>query len=551
MVKRLLGIIMLLATALSATAQAYSFNGKKYDWKWETSNGTKETPSFSLFLGITTTTEQVGSITLYMNKKCEVALIAGETAEFRMDDYRLTKDGKTALLGLKQVDEFELSFSDDGEVRVFISYIIGGESYIIEATELSARQNKEVIDWVKAGAQPSVPETTFYCRDFETNLSSQPDAACGVVYIHDSEKRVTHETAPGPQACKRINKQAYGLGGSYTTTLMAYPKAGYVLDGFVKAEQYVPGKDMTPFYLRDTDGRIKKGGATYLLGTATEKDKSSGDPMKKAGYKFQAQAKTNLCAVFREAISRTIYNNQPGNLYKKIAAQDAQDADNLIIHGPLNERDIMYLRQLCLTENLVRIDLGNATIDELPYAAFRGTGLYEIRLPQRGLKRIADNAFAGCRSLLSVTLPPQAEVGDNVFLNNFSKDLKVDNDNGAMGHFDELPQPPLSERTDYVTTAETMPSFPGGETAMQAFVAENMRYPALAQEMEIEGRAIVEFAVEKNGRRTSVKVLKSPDPSLNKEAIRLIKAMPKWIPGKNAGQPVTVRMTAIVNFQLP
>ena len=101
------------------------------------------------------------------------------------------------------------------------------------------------------------------------------------------------------------------------------------------------------------------------------------------------------------------------------------------------------------------------------------------------------------------------------------------------------------------TTVEKMPEFPGGQQAMNRYLSEDLRYPVIAQENGIQGRAICQYVVNKDGSISDVKILRSAgDPSLDKEAIRLIKAMPKWNPGKQNGKPVRVQCTTQVRFSL-
>lgn len=97
---------------------------------------------------------------------------------------------------------------------------------------------------------------------------------------------------------------------------------------------------------------------------------------------------------------------------------------------------------------------------------------------------------------------------------------------------------------------EQMPSFPGGPSALMQFLSENMKYPVVAQENGIQGRVVVSFVVERDGSITDVKVVRSVDPSLDREAMRVVKAMPKWIPGKQNGAPVRVKYNVPVQFRL-
>ena len=99
-------------------------------------------------------------------------------------------------------------------------------------------------------------------------------------------------------------------------------------------------------------------------------------------------------------------------------------------------------------------------------------------------------------------------------------------------------------------TVEQMPSFPGGQAALFQWLSSNLKYPVVAEDNGVQGRVIVTFVVERDGSITDVKVVKSVDPSLDKEAVRLVKSMPKWIPGKQKGEAVRVKYTVPVTFRL-
>ena len=94
---------------------------------------------------------------------------------------------------------------------------------------------------------------------------------------------------------------------------------------------------------------------------------------------------------------------------------------------------------------------------------------------------------------------------------------------------------------------ETMPTFKGN---MNKWLKDNVKYPILAQENGISGRVFVAFVVEVDGSITDVKVARSVDPSLDKEAVRVVKAMPKWNPGKQRNKPVRVAFTVPINYTL-
>ena len=97
---------------------------------------------------------------------------------------------------------------------------------------------------------------------------------------------------------------------------------------------------------------------------------------------------------------------------------------------------------------------------------------------------------------------------------------------------------------------EQMPIFPGGDAAMMKYLSENVKYPALAIKAQEQGRVVVSFTVEKDGAISDVKVARSVTPSLDAEAVRVVKAMPKWTPGKQGGQLVRVRYNVPVSFKL-
>lgn len=97
---------------------------------------------------------------------------------------------------------------------------------------------------------------------------------------------------------------------------------------------------------------------------------------------------------------------------------------------------------------------------------------------------------------------------------------------------------------------EQMPSFPGGPSALMKYLSENIKYPVVAQENGVQGRVVVSFVVERDGSITDVKVARSVDPSLDREAMRVVRSMPHWIPGKQNGSAVRVKYNVPVSFRL-
>ena len=108
------------------------------------------------------------------------------------------------------------------------------------------------------------------------------------------------------------------------------------------------------------------------------------------------------------------------------------------------------------------------------------------------------------------------------------------------------PEPPKHEAENKVfDIVEQQPLFPGGPAALMKYLSENTKYPVVAQENGVQGRVTVQFVVEKDGSISDVHVLRGVDPSLDKEAVRVVKSMPRWTPGKQNG--ITVR----VNYRVP
>lgn len=101
-----------------------------------------------------------------------------------------------------------------------------------------------------------------------------------------------------------------------------------------------------------------------------------------------------------------------------------------------------------------------------------------------------------------------------------------------------------------IAMVEQKPEFPGGEAAMYKWLSDNIVYPPAAAEEGVSGRVVVEFVVGKDGSISNVRVVRSRHTALDKEALRVVKAMPNWIPGRNNGQPVKVTYTLPVTFKL-
>jgi len=121
----------------------------------------------------------------------------------------------------------------------------------------------------------------------------------------------------------------------------------------------------------------------------------------------------------------------------------------------------------------------------------------------------------------------------------------VDIDNDVDIIVEEEPEEP-----EVFMVVEDMPEFPGGTAALMQYLQKNIKYPSICRENNIQGRVLVTFIVNKDGAVVEPEVVKSVNPSLDKEALRVISTMPKWKPGSQRGKPVRVKYTVPVNFRL-
>ena len=137
-------------------------------------------------------------------------------------------------------------------------------------------------------------------------------------------------------------------------------------------------------------------------------------------------------------------------------------------------------------------------------------------------------------------------------------DVKGNSDNGEIlkvtQRVADEPVKPAEEKPEVENkvfeVVEQMPSFPGGPSALMKYLSENIKYPVVAQENGVQGRVVVSFVVERDGSITDVKVARSVDPSLDREAMRVVRSMPHWNPGKQNGSAVRVKYNVPVSFRL-
>ncbi len=110
----------------------------------------------------------------------------------------------------------------------------------------------------------------------------------------------------------------------------------------------------------------------------------------------------------------------------------------------------------------------------------------------------------------------------------------------------------IEEESDdeFFMVVENMPEFPGGDLGLMKYIQKNVKYPPIAKEYNITGKVYVSFIVDKSGLVTNVKVVRGVDKNLDAEAVRVVKSLPKYKPGKQRGKPVRVMFTIPINFTL-
>ncbi len=135
---------------------------------------------------------------------------------------------------------------------------------------------------------------------------------------------------------------------------------------------------------------------------------------------------------------------------------------------------------------------------------------------------------------------------DNITVDAAKEEVKV-----VEEKKEEKPEPkPEPKKEEIFKSAEQMPSFPGGDAALMKFLNSHIHYPAAAEENNVQGRVIVQFVVGKDGSVSQAKIARGVHPALDNEALRVVRSLPKFIPGKQNGQPVSVWYTLPVQFKL-
>ncbi len=115
---------------------------------------------------------------------------------------------------------------------------------------------------------------------------------------------------------------------------------------------------------------------------------------------------------------------------------------------------------------------------------------------------------------------------------------------------DEIIEIEEEDDEEFFMVVENMPEFPGGDLGLMKYIQKNVKYPPIAKEYNITGKVFVQFIVDKTGAVTNVKVVRGVDKNLDAEAVRVVKSLPKYKPGKQRGKPVRVMFTIPINFTL-
>lgn len=183
----------------------------------------------------------------------------------------------------------------------------------------------------------------------------------------------------------------------------------------------------------------------------------------------------------------------------------------------------------------------------------------ESTLVDMGEEEMVENTFQEEQPELPPPPPPAPDVIEEIQIVEDTKEVAAvdfsseDNKNKAVEVHKPIAAPVVEEDPDehvVFQVAEVMPEFPGGQAELMKFINKTIRYPVVAQENYIQGRVICQFTVRRDGTVADVVVVRSADPSLDKEAIRVIQAMPKWKPGMQRNKPVNCKFTVPIVFKL-
>lgn len=279
----------------------------------------------------------------------------------------------------------------------------------------------------------------------------------------------------------------------------------------------------------------------------------------RVGMKVYSHGNLLIYEVYNQLLHRAYvkdyYNNkynfkkeniQAQNYVKKKLGLSPFNGSRQNTYVPYSETGYRYLDQLCKDhkndfDNLLKIE----RIDNMSLKMTYGT---ENKEPTHTYKITYINKGSYKYSISITDLPIE-----KICWAKYVKQKTLENDYAEYSSNDYIVSKSVNNHKDMdkvFDVVEEMPQFPGGSSAMFEYLATSIKYPEVAEENGVQGRVICTFVVGSDGAITDIKVYKSVDPSLDKEAVRVIRCMPKWIPGKQDGVPVKVKYTVPVTFRL-
>ena len=206
------------------------------------------------------------------------------------------------------------------------------------------------------------------------------------------------------------------------------------------------------------------------------------------------------------------------------------DAVTIVIDENVKQEDVAKVKEFLREHNVLKINLIKAETNK----EIISVSVNELNSPQI----MIDGALSDENALKNLN----PETIDEV---------KVDKDKNSIDITTKARNSETTAHEEEFVVVEEMPQFPGGNEAMQKYIAENLIYPKTAMDKGEQGRVILSFVIDKRGKVDDVKLIRSVSPELDAEAIRVIQAMPDWIPGKQKGKAVNVRYTIPILYQLP
>lgn len=184
-------------------------------------------------------------------------------------------------------------------------------------------------------------------------------------------------------------------------------------------------------------------------------------------------------------------------------------------------------------------------IEASPYAfvSFVPEDMIPITLPEK--KTVPPPPAAVTKAEVIEIVDDDADIDDQILASTEDNDPWIDPQEYDIPIVEPEPEP-----DEIFIAVEDQPEFPGGTAALMEYLRKNIKFPAICRENNIQGRVIVTFVVNKDGSIVDIEIAKSVNPSLDKEAVRVVSQMPKWKPGCQMGRPVRVRYSLPVNFKL-